>query len=88
MCDERNEKGRSGKRDGSTTNRWKILTVGIILLFIVPTAHTRVEAMGELLPPITYQNNPPVPINCSNAVMTTAPKFLSKPKGRPGIHFR
>ena len=81
MRDTQGENGRAGQREESTTNRWKILIVGILLLFIVLTAHTRVEAMGELLPPITYQDNPPVPITCSNAVMTTAPKFLSTPKG-------
>lgn len=81
MREAQNEKGRAGQCDRSTTNRWKILTVGLMLLLIVPTTPSRVAAMGELLTIPSYENNPPVPINCSKAVMTTAPKFLSAPKG-------
>lgn len=55
--------------------------MGLMLLLTVPTTPTRVAAMGELLTLPAYENNPPVPINCSKAVMTTAPKFLSTPKG-------
>ena len=81
MRDEQNEKGRCG---GSTSNRWTILTVGILLLLAVPTAPARVEAVvghDYYSPTLSY------PITCSNPVMKSAPRFLTAPKGSAKFPF-
>jgi len=78
MKDAQNEKDRAGQCDRSTTNRWKILGVGLMLLLTDPTTPNRVEASSF---GTTAHDDPTVHINCSKAVMTTAPKFLSNPKG-------
>lgn len=78
MRDKLNKNGRSNRCTRSTTNCLKISTVGLMLLLIVSTTHTRVEAAAFKTAPT---DDPTVNINCSKAVMTTAPKFLSTPKG-------
>ncbi len=58
---------------------WLAGVLGIAVLQSIPAAPTHVEALGQLLS--VHEGNAEVPINCSNAVMTTAPAFLAAPKG-------
>ena len=78
MSVEETEQDPYDKRNLSTIARWKILSMGLMLPLIIPTMPTQVEASAFKA---GATDDPTVPINCSNAVMTTAPKFLSTPKG-------
>ena len=75
-----NAPAASDGRRMPTIPRTTVLAGGLALLIGMASIPTRVEALGELLS-LHSVDDQQVPVNCSRMVMTTAPKFLTSPKG-------
>ena len=71
-------RNHSGKLDWAKRGRLMLSIAGLVMTSIVPPTTTSVVAAPfSAGSPVDHT----VTINCSNAVMTTAPTFLSAPKG-------
>lgn len=87
MRDEQNKRIHFGHRNQSTGRRWAVPAIGLILLFIIPSAPASVEAMGDFLEVCEADTrrdsclNDKVRLNCPGAIMKKAPTFASNPPG-------